>query len=210
LYLSQISILLVVKAKLEVVKKVQKCLDFNLFTLDLAAKINCMYNPIRILHQLHSWWLQQSTLPFILTSTLLSFLVKLPLLPLMNRVGEEKVIGDSPLKELDPFSILFIGVVIAPMIETLLTQSWPIRLLHYLLPRQQFWLPMLVSAILFSGLHFGYSIWYALFTFPDGLLLAYVYLVCQQRKGETSFWMAAAVHSLHNLLASGLDALGAT
>ena len=53
--------------------------------------------------------------------------------------------------------------------------------------------------LILKSIHFGYSIWYSLLTFPMGILLAKTFIISQERK-ESSFWITTAVHSLRNLI----------
>ena len=95
--------------------------------------------------------------------------------------------------------LFFLAVIFAPILETLIGQLIPIKLTQKVLRNKMNIIAVLVSAIIFSLGHFGYSIWYSLITFPLGLLLAKTYVIFQKRK-ESSFWVTTAVHSLRNLI----------
>jgi membrane protease YdiL (CAAX protease family) len=96
--------------------------------------------------------------------------------------------------------ILFIGVVLAPMLETLLAQVLPIYLTQKFVKWKTNVISVLISTLLFSLGHLSYSVWYFILIIPTGVLLALTYIIFQKRK-ESSFWMTFSVHSFRNLLA---------
>ncbi len=113
---------------------------------------------------------------------------------------DDNEIGGVDFEKYSFFGFFFLLVIFAPIFETLIGQVLPIKLTEKILRNKHKVIPMLISAILFSLMHFGYSIWYSLLTFPLGILLAKTYVIFQKRK-ESSFWVTAAVHSLRNLIA---------
>ncbi|MEE9361123.1 MAG: CPBP family intramembrane glutamic endopeptidase [Cellulophaga sp.] len=140
-------------------------------------------------------------LNFILTTTSLNFILMIPImLVLLYFEIDDNEIGGVDFEKYSFFGFFFLLVIFAPIFETLIGQVLPIKLTEKILRNKHKVIPMLISAILFSLMHFGYSIWYSLLTFPLGILLAKTYVIFQKRK-ESSFWVTAAVHSLRNLIA---------
>jgi membrane protease YdiL (CAAX protease family) len=61
---------------------------------------------------------------------------------------------------------------------------------------------VIVSAALFAAMHF-YSWKYVITTFPVGLVLGYVFVVEQMRRGR-AFAIVAAIHALRNAISIAL------
>ena len=140
-------------------------------------------------------------LTFIFTTIILNFIFIIPVIVLIIYfdVTDEEIGGIDPDKW--PFwGLFFIAVVLAPLIETFLGQSLPIKLIQGIFGKRFKIIALFTSAIIFSLMHFGYSIWYSLITLPMGILLAETYIIFQKRK-ESSFWITSAVHSVRNLIA---------
>lgn len=149
--------------------------------------------------KVHAWWVGQSILPFILSANLIAFVLGIPLVLLLFNLDEESI-GGPELEKLGAWGTFLTVVVAAPLLETLLGQSWPIRLLQRWYPRERFWLPLVVSTLVFSAMHLNYSVWYAVLILPIGAVLSYTYLLYQERKGA-SYWVTTGVHAVRNLIA---------
>jgi hypothetical protein len=90
------------------------------------------------------------------------------------------------------------NVILAPIIETFLGQSFPYYLLRkvkYL--RERGSLILIVSSLFFGLIHF-YSIFYIVYAFLMGLILMYGYLV-RIRNDNKTFLLIVICHSLLNL-----------
>ena len=151
--------------------------------------------------RLYLKWREMKPSSFIFTTVILNFILSIPimLLLILFDISENDIGG----VEEDKFSFLGLftfAVVIAPLVETLIGQSLPIRLIQKYSARKPNIIALAVSAIIFSLMHFGYSIWYSLLTLPMGVLLAQAYIIFQERK-ESSFWVTCAIHSFRNLIA---------
>jgi hypothetical protein len=155
--------------------------------------------------KVHTWWISQSILPFILSANLIAYVLGTPLILLLINLDEESI-GGPELEKYGLWGAFLAVVVVAPLLETLLGQSWPIRLLQRWYPRDRFWLPLVASTLLFSAMHITYSVWYAVVILPIGTVLSYTYLLYQERKGS-SYWVTAGVHAVRNLIALGVGLL---
>ena len=140
-------------------------------------------------------------LSFILTTTFLNFLLMIPIvLVLIYFEIDDNEIGGVDIDNYSIWGLFIMAVIIAPILETAFGQILPINLSEKLFRNKLKFMPVLVSAVLFSLMHFGYSIWYSLLTLPLGILLAKTYVLFKERR-ESSFWMTTAVHSFRNLIA---------
>jgi hypothetical protein len=113
---------------------------------------------------------------------------------------DDNDIGGIDIQKYSIRGFFFLAVILAPITETLIGQLIPIKLTQKILRNKLNIIPILISSILFSWAHYGYSIWYSFLTFPLGLLLAKTYVIFQKRK-ESSFWITTSLHSLRNLIA---------
>ncbi|NJK83368.1 MAG: CPBP family intramembrane metalloprotease [Saprospiraceae bacterium] len=92
----------------------------------------------------------------------------------------------------------FIVVVIAPLMETFLFQYLVFLIFDFFKLNKA--VIILVSAALFASIHY-YSWVYILFTFGSGLLLGYIYWLCQL-KSLRPFILVFSLHGLYNLFVS--------
>jgi membrane protease YdiL (CAAX protease family) len=150
--------------------------------------------------QLYVKWSQLKPVSFILLTTLLMFVFSMPFSFVLDAIGvKEKEIGSFDYNQYGLIGTLFLTTVLAPLIETFLGQALPIYLTQKFIKMRTNQLAIVISSIVFSLGHLGYSIWYFILIIPTGVLLAMTYIVFQLRK-ESSFWMTFSVHSLRNLI----------
>jgi membrane protease YdiL (CAAX protease family) len=140
-------------------------------------------------------------LSFIFTTVILNFIILIPIIDFLTYFN----ISDNEIGGIDPINwsiweLFFLVVILAPPVETLVGQSFPIKLIQRIFGKRFNPIAFITSAIIFSLMHFGYSIWYCLIILPMGILLAQTFIIFQKRK-ESSFWVTTAVHSLRNLIA---------
>lgn len=93
---------------------------------------------------------------------------------------------------------LFICVLIAPILETLIAQKIP-----YLLLRKftgKLYVIYFLSSILFALGH-TYSFIYVLVTFFSGLLYIVLYSVLLKKDTKKAFWGVFSIHAFNNLIA---------
>ena len=148
----------------------------------------------------YSKWIKMKPLSFVFVTTFFSFILMIPIILVLIFFDiSENEIGGIDYEKYSFWSLFFTAVIFAPIIETLFGQLLPIRITAKILKNKFRIVWVFISAILFSLMHFGYSIWYSLLTLPMGILLAKTFIVFQERK-ESSFWITTAVHSLRNLI----------
>ena len=80
-------------------------------------------------------------------------------------------------------------VILAPLVETILFQAIPVELIGKCIKNEKlnFFLSVFLSAFIFSSVHM-YSIYYIVYTFFAGFILALAYFLCKYRN-EGSFWV---------------------
>ncbi len=104
-------------------------------------------------------------------------------------------VGGADLKNFPIYAQMLVGVVIAPLLETL-EQHLLIKLIRYITPSKIY--AILGSAIVF-GLSHSYSLTYMIYAFFPGILLAYIYLASYERN-EKPIWNTFLEHGLYNLI----------
>jgi len=145
-------------------------------------------------------WINLKPLYFILTTTLLMFLMKIPIAVVFEFLNlTDNEFGGVDFDKYRFLGIIFAGLISAPIIETLISQQIPILLTQKYIKHHPNLIGLILSTIIFSSIHLTHSIWYAISVIPSGLLLAHTFLIFQKRK-ESSFWMTSFVHSFKNLL----------
>jgi hypothetical protein len=135
---------------------------------------------------------------FVLVLLALSYVVLMPLLLLQLQFQSlELGDGQSFMRSAGlPFR-LFIGSLVAPLVETALFQWAPIRLFRSKLGLS--WpVTIFVSASLFASTH-NYSPGFLIFGFLTGLVYAYGFAV-RDESGKSPFLLVALVHSLRNAM----------
>jgi membrane protease YdiL (CAAX protease family) len=149
---------------------------------------------------LYKRWTDLNPISFIIITSLLMIVLTLP----VGIVFEILEISDNEIGgvDFDKYGIIgmiFMALILAPLLETLLSQQIPILLSQRFIKYNPNVIGLSLSVILFSLMHISYSIWYAILMIPSGLLLAFTFLIFQKRK-ESSFLITSCVHSLRNLI----------
>lgn len=90
----------------------------------------------------------------------------------------------------------FLMVILAPVIETILYNYYPVKLLEYLKVQKRFLL-ILLPSILFAASHF-YNSLYVVMTFFGGLIMNNFYLMAKARTTYAIYWIMI-LHALYNL-----------
>jgi hypothetical protein len=126
----------------------------------------------------------------------LTFLIALSVVPFI--VLTDVLVGENT--EGPDVSSFFIIVILAPILETLLHQHLPFKLMQsWSWTKNKYGFYIIVSAILFGLIH-AYSLQYMIFAFSVGLILAYMYFFYSKSPGK-SFWSTTLIHAMRNLFA---------
>lgn len=103
--------------------------------------------------------------------------------------------------------IFFLGVLLAPIIETFLFQYLPTKL--FLLVKRK-WNINKVILILFSGILFGMAHDYNLITIIDGIISGIIFILIflkfnEEKTQLSGFWATFLIHALYNFYAFLID-----
>ena len=128
---------------------------------------------------------------------LASLLLPMPLDYVANLFFPHQKMGGPGLASHGIVPAMIVACLIAPLVETAFHQWGCITLLRKKLGVSPS-AAIVLSAALFASMHF-YSWKYVLTTFPVGLVLGYVFVVEQMRRGR-ALWMVALIHSLRNAI----------
>lgn len=92
-----------------------------------------------------------------------------------------------------------LGVIVVPIIETLLFQSLIISVICYLIkrPKYNLYASIFISATAFSLSH-SYNIYYIIMTFLTGTTLAFAYYIARYRKFNATITIIL-IHAIWNL-----------
>jgi len=156
-----------------------------------------MKNKITVLYQK---WKDLKPLNFIIITTLLMIILTIPIGIVFEIIDiPDNEYGGIDFDKYGIFEIMLLALILAPILETLLSQQIPILLSQRFFKHSPNIIGITISTIIFSWMHLSYSIWYAIGILPVGLLLANTYIIFQERK-ESSFWMTSFLHSFRNLI----------
>ena len=138
-----------------------------------------------------------STPRFIVELSLVPFGAKIAIALILHLVGQTPAETTTDVLADEGLAALFFGgLILSPLIETVVGQWLFIWLLSFLTRST----PVLVlgSALLFSALHLHVGIAGALIVFPIGIALSWSFILFRARSRQHAYWVTAAVHSLHN------------
>ena len=124
------------------------------------------------------------------------FLIVFSVLPFI--LLTEVLVGEST--EGPDLSSWFLVIILAPILETLINQHLPFKLMQkWSWTRNKYGLYIIVSALVF-GLSHTYSLQYMIFAFSGGLILGYMYFF-YSKTPRKSFWSTTLIHALKNSVA---------
>jgi membrane protease YdiL (CAAX protease family) len=107
-------------------------------------------------------------------------------------------LGGPDFSKQSPLRTIFLGCVIAPLLETLINQWACLRLLEKL--RVNASVAILISSFVFAVLHY-YSFAYMMTAFFSGVVLSTVFTIERCRRGHP-FLATFATHAMKNWIAS--------
>lgn len=108
------------------------------------------------------------------------------------------VVGFAPRKiEISFWPLMFLGVIIAPIFETLIFQAFPVWIAR--LCKANFSAQLLASTIPFMMVHAIEGVQTAIAAgLVSGFYLAFTYVHWREHKRWTAFWTTAVSHAIHN------------
>jgi hypothetical protein len=156
---------------------------------------NIKCNPQKICENLKS----SNRITFIIIFTSILLIVAFCLNFAVGFIKEKDIIWfDFPRKEQGIFSLFFLSVILAPILETLLNQVLPYYLMNkikYL--KERSFLILLISALFFGLTHF-YSLLYIIYAFILGFVFMYGYMI-RIKTDDKTYYLITICHSLLNL-----------
>ncbi|MDD1539444.1 type II CAAX prenyl endopeptidase Rce1 family protein [Riemerella anatipestifer] len=115
--------------------------------------------------------------------------------------------GENPVDTLPREIVFFLTIIFAPIVETLVYQYTPYKLLRYfdffkLKGNNRIYLLLFSSSIFFALSH-PYSVTYIIYSFFVGLLFMYIfyYSYTIRKDGAYAFWLLVLIHMIINTLA---------
>ncbi|QPH41715.1 CPBP family intramembrane metalloprotease [Pedobacter endophyticus] len=94
---------------------------------------------------------------------------------------------------------LLFKILLAPILETLLSQKLSYELFLFITKKSQ--ASIFLSSMLFGLMHYS-SVHHMFIAFIFGLILGNCYVISLNKNNKTAFWNTCAVHSLWNLFSS--------
>jgi hypothetical protein len=104
--------------------------------------------------------------------------------------------SENGLEDFSDLEKFFISVVFAPILETVILQYYPIKILEKLNLKSEFF-KIVLPSLLFGLCHF-YSLIYVVMTFFSALILNTFYLKSRSRS-SWYFVLTALLHAMYNL-----------
>lgn len=166
-----------------------------------ASEINIREKVVKLCMNIDARLQALSPVKFVLSMLVLSYLIFIPLIPLMLVLPGSTDTVHTISKSIDQFIIeLIIAGLVGPVIETFIFQYGIIEILSfYDRFKARKWLVAVISAFIF-GLTHTYSVWYIVYAFVLGLLLAYAYFT-YKKKSHSAFWIVFWIHCIRNTIA---------
>jgi hypothetical protein len=140
-----------------------------------------------------------SRIPFIIILTSVLYLVAFFLNYVIGFIKEKDfVLMGFSSGEKSIVIYIFSSMILAPVVETFLGQSFPYYLLNKIKYfNERSYLILLTSALFFGLLHF-YSLFYIFYAFVLGLIFMYAYMI-RIKTDRKTFYLIAISHFLLNL-----------
>ena len=149
--------------------------------------------------RVHNYLYKTDVVTFILCIILIQYLSVIILSPVIMLFPDNN--GAAPFDpEESKRRMLIVGVIIAPLIETLLYQKIVIDIcdkIKFFYNRK--FIGILISAVIFGSIH-TYSPQYMLHMFVVGSIWAYAYTVYKDKK-KHPYWVVCCIHAINNFIA---------
>jgi hypothetical protein len=146
-----------------------------------------------IISSINMWLNGLKPLSFIFFMSLSSYVLTAVALPVLLLIGENHEISYSQQSILEA---LFLLIIIAPIIETIIFQYWVIKISRKLFKLNDS-ISILISAIVFGLIHSD-SISHQVIAFTSGLILAYSFVIYEKKEFSASL-MVIILHAIRNI-----------
>ena len=151
-------------------------------------------------YKFYRQWTNLKPLNFIFVTTVVMILLTAPISIVLDLLEvSEYEFGGFDTAKYNTIALIFMVLVLVPILETFIAQLIPITLSQSFIKNNPNRNGIILSTIIFSTLHIGYSVWYAITVLPAGFLFAYTFVLFQKRK-ESGFWVTSSLHSFRNLI----------
>ena len=124
----------------------------------------------------------------------------------ITRFFPENALENSTVNDIkNDWLIISLAIFIGPLFETLIFQELTISSVRALItrPRYNFCISIIISALLFSLIHL-YSVYYMIYTFFFGIILALAYYISIYRK-QNAFLTLFLIHVIWNSIVFVVD-----
>jgi membrane protease YdiL (CAAX protease family) len=150
---------------------------------------------------LFQYWTRLSYVKYVLFSIILTLILTIPFAVLFEFMGiNDRELGGPQMDKLGIGGAFFLGIIFAPIFETLIGQMIPIKIIQKYVKWNTNKVAVIASSSLFALGHISYSFWYFLITLPIGFVLAVTFIVFQTRT-QSSFWTTTIIHAGRNSVA---------
>ncbi|WP_099191569.1 CPBP family intramembrane glutamic endopeptidase [Tepidibacter mesophilus] len=149
--------------------------------------------------RIHEYLYDTDVVTFILCIILIQYLSVIILSPLIMIFPDNN--GAAPFDGDEAKVVLFIiGVIIAPLFETLIYQKIVIDICDKIkFLNNKKYIGILISGAIFGSIH-TYSPRYKVHMFVIGSIWAYVYTVYKEKK-KHPYWVVCCIHAINNFIA---------
>jgi hypothetical protein len=105
----------------------------------------------------------------------------------------------TDLNGIEPVKLFLLVVFVAPFIETLISQAFPVMIARRL--RFGFWAQVFFSIPFFALPHWGSGVATVIGAgVISGFYIAFTYVHWREQSFRTALWMTSGVHAFHNLM----------
>jgi hypothetical protein len=105
----------------------------------------------------------------------------------------------TDLEDMTPGRLFVMVVIIAPFVETLISQAFPVMIARAW--RFGFWAQVIASVLVFAPLHAPSGIATVLCAgVISGFYIGFTYVHWRQQSFRSALWMTSGTHAFHNLI----------
>ena len=173
-----------------------------------ATIIGCIMIIKQSIQKVNIYLKQFSTFKFIITMFFFCNFIPMLIISLLSLLGDGSEVNVFELSnDSSIIEMLFWGVVIVPIVETLFFQLFVIIVLQgidFFIKKS--YLIIVISGMLFGFYHVGYDLSTQISIAFVGMVLAYSFILYDEKK-KHPFLVVTSIHALQNLVAITLHSL---